>query len=80
MTKLFVANLPFDVDSRALGVALASFGISARDVRVISNRETGQSRGFGFFEVENPEEAMELLDGFQLGGRPIVVEKAKSPG
>ncbi len=81
MTKtLFVGNLPWTVESSELLQVFSEHGgaeiISAR---VISDRETGRSRGFGFVEVpaDKAEAVIEAMNNAQWGGRTIVVNEAK---
>ena len=77
--KLFVGSLPWAVNDEALKEAFAPHGkvISAN---VVTDRQTGRSRGFGFVEFENDSEAaaaIEALNGSELNGRNIVVNEAK---
>ena len=71
--KLFVGNLPWSVDDTKLGELFAGFG-EMTSARVITDRETGRSRGFGFVEFATDAEAsaaMEAMDGKEVDGRPI---------
>ena len=76
--SMFVGNLPFSVDQSALQAIFEPFGevISAR---VMSDRETGRSRGFGFVEMEatQAKEAISSLDGTEHGGRKLRVNEAE---
>ena len=77
--KLFVGNLPWSVDDAQLQEMFTRFGeiVSAR---VMSDKFTGRSRGFGFVEFANEadaQKAVEALDGSDLGGRQIVVNVAR---
>lgn len=77
--KLFVGNLPWTTDDAALMEMFAPYGeiISAR---VMTDKFTGRSRGFGFVEFVNEadaQKAVEALDGTDLGGRQIVVNVAR---
>ncbi len=78
MTKnLFVGNLPYQTTSQDLQQAFEKFGTVAR-AQVISDRETGRSRGFGFVEMEDgAEAAIEGMNGAELGGRTITVNEAR---
>ncbi|HEY5601004.1 MAG TPA: RNA-binding protein [Patescibacteria group bacterium] len=79
MTKLFVGNLPFSATDQELGNAFAAFG-SVTSASVIMDRNTGRSRGFGFVEMENDEEAQKAvaeLNNSDMGGRNIVVSVAR---
>lgn len=83
--KIFVAGLPYDLDDAELEEIFEKFGeiVSAR---VAIDKETGKSKGFGFVEMKNEEdakEAIELLNDISLGKKPLVVkpaeDKAASP-
>lgn len=79
MTSIYVGNLSFDVSDAQLQESFAAFG-SVGNAKVIVDRETGRSRGFGFVEMPEDEEAnaaIEALDGSELAGRKIVVNVAK---
>jgi RNA recognition motif-containing protein len=75
---LYVGNLPWSTTEEEL---LQAFQQHARVIsaRVITDRETGRSRGFGFVEVqdEDAEKAVEAMNGQNLGGRDIVVNEAR---
>lgn len=77
--KLFVGSLEYTTTDAQLSEHFATCGkvISAK---VITDRMTGQGKGFGFVEMETEEEAkkaMSTLNNSQLNGRPIVVKEAK---
>lgn len=79
MTKLFVGSLSWDTTDDSLRNFFAQVGTVA-SARVITDRQTGRSRGFGFVEYESDEEAkraMEELTGKELDGRAIVVNEAR---
>ncbi len=79
MFKLFVGGLPFSTTDEELQAAFADFGTVA-SAKVITDRETGRSRGFGFVEFESDDEgkaAESGLDGKELGGRTIHVSQAR---
>lgn len=76
--KLFVGGLPWSVTSDELRSTFAPHGDIA-DAVVITDRETGRSRGFGFVEFNDPNEAdaaMRALNNSSLGGRTITVNEA----
>jgi cold-inducible RNA-binding protein len=78
-TKLFVGSLPWSVDDEALKKAFEGHG-AVVSAKVIHDRESGRSRGFGFVEMENPDEAksaIKALNDSELEGRKIVVNEAK---
>ena len=77
--KLFVGGLPYATTDAELQEIFAPIGeiVSAR---VITDRETGRSRGFGFVEMADDalaQKAIEQLDGSQVGGRSILVSMAR---
>eukprot|EP00262_Sarcandra_glabra_P013105 TRINITY_DN355_c0_g1_i1.p1 TRINITY_DN355_c0_g1~~TRINITY_DN355_c0_g1_i1.p1 ORF type:complete len:299 (+),score=70.83 TRINITY_DN355_c0_g1_i1:284-1180(+) len=80
--KLFVGNLPFDVDSEKLAQLFDKAGI-VEVAEVIYNRETDQSRGFGFVTmstVEEAEKAVEMFNRYDVNGRLLTVNKAAPRG
>ena len=77
--KLFVGGLPFSTTDDELQAAFAAYG-NVVSAKVITDRETGRSRGFGFVEFGNDDEgraAIAGLDGKELGGRTIHVSEAR---
>jgi len=77
--KLFVGSLPWAVNDEALKEAFATYG-NVISANVVTDRQTGRSRGFGFVEFENDSEAtaaIEALNDSELDGRKIVVNEAK---
>ncbi|KAH0902189.1 hypothetical protein HID58_041692 [Brassica napus] len=80
--KLFVGNLAYDVDSQALAMLFEQAG-TVEIAEVIYNRETDQSRGFGFVTmstVEEAETAVEKFNRYDLNGRALTVNKAAPRG
>ncbi len=78
-TKLFVGSLPWSVNDDSLRVAFEPHG-TVVSAKVITDRQTGRSRGFGFVEMSNETEAnaaITALNGSDLGGRSIIVSEAK---
>ncbi len=78
-TKLFVGNLPYSASEDDLHSLFTKAG-SVKSVTLVRDRDTGRSRGFAFVEMENQaeaENAIRMLNGSQLGGRPIVVNVAR---
>ena len=76
---LFVGSLPWAVNDEALKEAFTQYG-SVVSAKVVTDRQTGRSRGFGFVEMESDSEAsaaIEALNGSDLNGRNIVVNEAK---
>ena len=76
--NLFVGNLPFSTSDHDLRGLFEPFG-QVDSARVITDRETGRSRGFGFVEMADDaaRAAIEELDGSDMGGRNIVVNEAR---
>jgi RNA recognition motif-containing protein len=77
--KLYVGNLSYKVDNAALEGLFASHG-TVESATVITDRGTGQSKGFGFVEMSSDEEAraaIQALDGREHGGRALKVNEAK---
>ena len=78
MKKLYVGNLAWGVTDDDLQQMFAEYGSVASAV-VITDRETGRSRGFGFVELEDGgDQAIEALNGQDLQGRPLRVNEAQS--
>ncbi len=79
-TKLFVGSLPWSVDDDALREKFEEHG-NVVSAKIVKDRDTGRSRGFGFVEMESPAEAsnaIKALNDSQLNGRNIVVNEARS--
>lgn len=78
--NIYVGNLTFDTDSSQLERLFAEHGQVTR-AQVVTDRDTGRSRGFGFVEMASSDEArraIEALDGRDVGGRQLTVNIAKS--
>ncbi|MCA9327908.1 RNA-binding protein [Candidatus Saccharibacteria bacterium] len=78
-TKLFVGSLPWAVDDNQLQELFAEFG-EVTSAKVIIDRETNRSKGFGFVEFEDDaaaKAAMDKLNNSELNGRTIVVNEAR---
>lgn len=77
--KLYVGNLPFSITEADLQDLFSQAG-TVQSARIITDRDTGRSRGFGFVEFESKtegEEAINRFNGYQMGGRPLTVNEAK---
>ena len=75
--KLYVGNLAFATTSDDLRDAFSQFG-TVTSATVITDRETGRSRGFGFVEMDSgAEQAVEGMHGKELGGRTLNVNEAR---
>jgi RNA recognition motif-containing protein len=86
MSKIYVGNLPFSANEDAVRQLFAQHG-TVDSVSLITDRETGQPRGFGFVEMTQNAEAaraIQTLNGYQMDGRALKVNeaqpKAKSSG
>ncbi|MGB6452080.1 MAG: RNA-binding protein, partial [Steroidobacteraceae bacterium] len=77
MTKLYVGNLPFTATDDTVRSLFATHG-TVEKVSLISDRDTGQPRGFGFVEMSDADaaRAMQALNGTDFGGRPLKVNEA----
>lgn len=78
-TKLYVGSLPYSTTEQELNQLFAQHG-TVQSAKVITDRYTGQSRGFGFVEMATAEEAQKAiaaLNGSALGGRTLVVNEAR---
>lgn len=77
--KLYVGNLPYSVDSSELQQMFMPYG-NVVSAQIISDRETGRSKGFGFVEMANDDEAqaaITAMNGKDNGGRPLTVNEAR---
>jgi len=80
MSKIYVGNLPFSASEDAVRTLFAAHG-TVDSVALISDRDTGQPRGFGFVEMtSNPEaaRAIQSLNGYQMDGRALKVNEAQA--
>ena len=81
--KIFVAGLPYDLDDAELEEIFEKFG-TITSAKVVMDRDTGKSKGFGFVEMPNETEAKEAIEGLNdisLGKKPLVVKAAEDrPG
>jgi len=79
LKNIFVGNLDFNTSEEELRQAFEAYGQVDR-VSILTDRETGRSRGFGFVEMTNAEDgdkAIAALNGSQLGGRTLNVNEAR---
>jgi len=77
--KLYVGNLSYNIDEGGLGDIFAPFG-AVESVAIVTDRETGRSRGFGFVEMANDADALaaiEALNGRENNGRTLTVNEAR---
>jgi RNA recognition motif-containing protein len=79
-TRLYVGNLPFSVDETTLRSLFEQNERTVEEVKLITDRETGRPRGFGFIEMGNTEDAdkaIQELSGYELDGRQLNVNEAR---
>lgn len=77
--KLYVGNLPFSVNDQSLADAFTECG-EVQSAKVITDRDSGQSKGFGFVEMSSKEEAQASIDRFNgcdWDGRALTVNEAR---
>jgi RNA recognition motif-containing protein len=78
MSKIYVGNLPFTATEEAVRTLFAQHG-TVESVALMTDRETGRPRGFGFVEMPRADasKAIQSLNGFEMGGRPLRVNEAQ---
>jgi RNA recognition motif-containing protein len=78
VTRLYVGNLPFSATDESLRALFAKHG-TVEKVSIITDRDTGRPRGFGFVEMSGADatRAIEALNGTDFGGRPLRVNEAQ---
>ncbi len=77
--KIYVGNLPFTATNETLSEMFASFG-NVSSSKIVTDRDTGRSKGFGFVEMADSSEAdaaIEKLNGSDYGGRSLTVNEAR---
>jgi len=81
MSKIYVGNLPFSADEAAVRALFTAHG-TVESVALITDRDTGQPRGFGFVEMSNADaaRAIQSLNGHEMDGRPLKVNQAQPKG
>ena len=78
--RLYVGNLSFDTNDDSLRAAFAADGRNVKEITIMTDRDTGRPRGFGFVEMDSSQDAqaaITALDGAELDGRNIKVNEAK---
>ncbi|WP_028972830.1 RNA recognition motif domain-containing protein [Spirochaeta cellobiosiphila] len=81
MKNIYVGNIAYGASEEDLRDAFSEYGDVA-SVKIIMDRDTGRSKGFGFVEMETEEaaaSAIEALNGAELIGRPLKVNEARGP-
>jgi RNA recognition motif-containing protein len=79
-TRLYVGNLPFSAEEHDVRELFAQDNRDVKEVKLITDRDTGRPRGFGFVEMgttEDAEAAINALNGFSYEGRPLTVNEAR---
>jgi cold-inducible RNA-binding protein len=79
-TRLYVGNLPFSADEDQIRELFARNGRTVSEVKLVTDRDTGRPRGFGFIEMGSSEEAdsaIRELNGQDFGGRALTVNEAR---
>jgi RNA recognition motif-containing protein len=79
-TRLYVGNLPFSADEEQVRELFAQNGRNVVEVKLVTDRDTGRPRGFGFVEMGSSEDAdgaIRDLNGREFGGRPLTVNEAR---
>ena len=78
MTKLYVGNLPFTATEDAVRALFTPHG-TVEKLSLISDRDTGRARGFGFVEMSSADasRAMQALNGQDFDGRPLKINEAQ---
>ena len=79
-TRLYVGNLPFSADETQVRQLFEQNGRTVEEVKLITDRDTGRPRGFGFVEMGNSEEADQAineLNGHSMDGRQLNVNEAR---
>jgi RNA recognition motif-containing protein len=78
MTTIYVGNLPFSATENDVRSLFEKHG-SVQSVKLVNDRETGRPRGFGFVEMDSgdAQTAIQQINGFEMGGRPLRVNEAR---
>ena len=79
-TRLFVGNLPFSADEQQIRELFERNDLVVEDVKLITDRDTGRPRGFGFVEMgsnEDADKAIQALNGYEMDGRQLNVNEAR---
>lgn len=80
LKKLFVGNLPWSATEETLRTMFSQDGMAVESVQIITDRETGRSKGFGFVEmatIEDAEKAVNMFNNYEMDGRKMVVNEAR---
>ena len=78
--RLYVGNLPYTADEMQIRDLFTGAGRTVTEVKLVTDRDTGRPRGFGFVEMGSAQDAdgaIRDLNGFSFGGRPLTVNEAR---
>lgn len=78
--KVYIGNLDYDVTEEDIQKAIEEKGLTVKEIKIIKDKFTGRSKGFGFAEFESDEQvqqAIDLLDGQELKSRNLKVNRAR---
>ena len=79
-TRLYVGNLPFDLDESQLRTLFQEGGRGVGEVKIVMDRETGRPRGFAFVDMASQADAqaaIAAMNGREVGGRALTVNEAR---
>jgi len=78
MTTIYVGNLPFSATENDVRQLFEQHG-AVQSVKLVNDRETGRPRGFGFVDMapSDAQKAIQQMNGFQMGSRPLRVNEAR---
>jgi len=82
-SRLYVGNLPFSATEDEIRDLFGQNDRNVVEVKLITDRETGRPRGFGFVEMGSDDDAQRAIDelnGYSMGGRPLTVNEARERG
>lgn len=74
--RLYLGNLAWRVTEQELEAAFQPYGVRQGSIRIIKDRETGRSKGYGFIEVKEGERALEEMQAKEVCGRPLRLSEA----
>jgi cold-inducible RNA-binding protein len=81
--RLYVGNLPYDATEKQIRQVFETEARKVVSIKIVSDKETGRSRGFAFVDLESPEQAKAAIDelnGKDFGGRALIVNEAEDRG
>jgi len=78
--KIYIGNLDYNVTEEDLQKAMEEKGLQTKELKIVTDKFTGRSKGFGFAEFEKAEDAqlaIDSLDGYEVKGRQLRVNRAR---